>query len=82
VASEAAAAVIGLAHFVGAVIMFAVSPAGIALIVLTAAAALAHRVMISKQALARHRAWAMRHRISARLRPGPGFATVAELCIH
>ena len=43
---------------------------------------LVHRVTISKDALARHRAWAMRHRISARLRPGPGFATVAELLVH
>ena len=43
---------------------------------------LVHRVTISKDALARHRAWAMRHRISARLRPGPGFATVAELWVH
>ena len=43
---------------------------------------LVYRVTISKHALARHRAWAMRHRISARLRPGPGFATVAELWVH
>ena len=43
---------------------------------------LVHRVTISKQALARHRAWAMRHRITARLRPGPGFATVAELWVR
>ncbi len=43
---------------------------------------LIHCVTISKYALARHRAWAMRHRISARLRPGPGFATVAELWIR
>jgi hypothetical protein len=43
---------------------------------------LVYQVTISKRALARHRAWAMRHRITARLRPGPGFATVAELWFH
>jgi type IV secretion system protein VirD4 len=53
-----------------------------AAVLISASLVLVHRVTISKAALTRHRAWAMRHRISLRLRPGPGFATVAELWLH
>ena len=44
-ASEAAAAVTGLAHFVGAVFMFLISPAGLALAVLAFVAWLAYAAL-------------------------------------
>lgn len=46
---------------------------------LLAAAALVHRLTISRHAMRRHRAWAMRWRTLLRLRPGTGFASLAEL---
>ena len=56
--------------------------AALALALFAFLAWVAHRVTISKHALARHRAWAMRCGVWLRLRPGQGFATAAELCMR
>ena len=53
-----------------------------ALAALLVAAALFWRFNLSHWAMAANRARAMRWRTRCRLRPGPGFATMAELVIH
>jgi type IV secretion system protein VirD4 len=56
--------------------------AGLALAVLACLASLAHRATISRRAMQAHRAQAMRWRVWLRLRPGPGFASLAELWLR
>jgi type IV secretion system protein VirD4 len=51
----------------------------VALVAALAAAVLFYRLVISKEAAARNRARALRWRILLRLRPGPGYASLAEL---
>jgi hypothetical protein len=65
-----------------AVVWLVHHPAAVPAVVAVLAAWLFYRRVLSRKAALRHRARALRWRIKLRLRPGPGYASLAELVIR